>query len=202
MIPGVDLQVLIRAVGYVGIFAVVFAESGLLFGFFLPGDSLLFTAGFLASQGAFSIAVLVPLIVVAAITGDAAGYSIGLRLGRRLFYRENSLLFRRAHLLRAEEFFQRRGGIALILARFIPLARTFTPIVAGVAVMPYRRFAAYNAIGGVLWGAGVTLAGYYLGKTLPEIDRYLLPAVVLIIVVSSGPTFFHLWRAWRRATTE
>lgn len=202
MIPGVDLQALIRTVGYLGIFAIVFAESGLLFGFFLPGDSLLFTAGFLASQGTLSIAVLVPLIIVAAITGDAAGYSIGYRLGRRLFYREDSLLFRRAHLLRAEEFFQRHGGVALILARFVPVARTFTPIVAGAAAMPYRRFAAYNALGGVIWGAGVTLAGYFLGRTVPGLDRYLLPAIVIIIVVSSGPTFFHLWRAWRRATTE
>ena len=202
MIPGVDLQTLIRTVGYVGIFAIVFAESGLLFGFFLPGDSLLFTAGFLASQGVINIAILVPIIIVAAITGDAAGYSIGYRLGRRLFYRENSLLFRREHLVKAEEFFRRRGGIALILARFIPIARTFTPIIAGAAAMPYPRFAAYNAIGGVIWGAGVTLAGYFLGKTVPGVDRYLLPAIAIIIVVSSGPMFFHLWRAWRRATTE
>lgn len=189
-----DPVTIIRALGYVGVAAIVFAESGLLIGFFLPGDSLLFTAGFLASQGILNIWALAPLCFIAAVAGDAVGYSFGRRMGRRLFIHPNSRWFRHEHLIRAEEFFERHGGRAIMLARFIPIVRTFTPIVAGAAVMPYRRFAVFNALGGLFWAIGVTLTGYFLGSVIPDIDRYLLPAVVLIIAVSIAPAALHILR--------
>ena len=193
MLP-VDTITLIKAVGYIGIFAIVFAESGLLIGFFLPGDSLLFTAGFLASQGALNIWLLAPLCFIAAVTGDAVGYAFGSRVGRRLFQRQDSRFFHRRHLARAETFFERRGGGAVILARFIPVVRTLTPVVAGIGKMGYRRFATYNIIGALLWAVGVTLGGYFLGKVIPGVDRYLLPLVVAIIILSLLPGAIHLWR--------
>lgn len=189
-----DPVTIIRALGYVGVAAIVFAESGLLIGFFLPGDSLLFTAGFLASQGILNIWALAPLCFIAAVAGDAVGYSFGRRMGRQLFIRPNSRWFRHEHLIRAEEFFERHGGKAIMLARFIPIVRTFTPIVAGAAVMPYRRFAVFNALGGLFWAIGVTLTGYFLGNVIPDIDRYLLPAVILIIAVSIAPAALHILR--------
>lgn len=199
-----DLKTLIVAVGYVGLFLIVFAESGLLFGFFFPGDSLLFTAGFLASPAGkavlandVDVRVLVPLLCVAAVAGDAVGYSFGLRVGRRLFQREDSLFFHRKHLLRAEAFYERHGGKAIILARFLPAVRTFAPIVAGVAVMRYRRFAAFNVIGGAGWVLSMALGGYFLGNVIPDPDRYLLPIIALIILISVLPTVTHLYRESR-----
>ncbi len=137
MIPGVDTAELIRAVGYAGIFVIIFAETGLLIGFFLPGDSLLFTAGFLASQGVISVWVLIPVAFVAAVTGDAAGYAFGYRVGRALFRREESLLFRRSYLERTEAFFERHGGKVIVIARVMPIVRTFAPVVAGIGRMTY-----------------------------------------------------------------
>lgn len=194
MLP-VDLATLIRAVGYLGVAAIVFAESGLLIGFFLPGDSLLFTAGFLASQGALQIVPLVALCFVAAVAGDSAGYAFGQRVGRRLYARPDTRLFRREHLLRAEAFFARHGGKAIVLARFIPVVRTFTPVVAGAGAMPYRQFVGYNVLGGFLWAVGVTLAGYFLGSAIPGIDRYLLPIIAAIVILSVLPMGWHWWRA-------
>lgn len=191
---GFDLERLIETVGYLGLFAIIFAETGLLVGFFLPGDSLLFTAGFLASQGVFNIWLLVPLCFVAAVTGDAVGYAFGHRVGRRLFTRERSLLFRPEHLLRAEAFFQRHGGKAVILARFLPVVRTFVPVIAGVGAMAYSRFVVFNVVGALLWAVGLPLAGFFLGSTIPSVDRYLLPIIALIIVLSIAPTAFHVWR--------
>lgn len=199
--PGIDLVQLIRTVGYIGMFGIIFAESGLLIGFFLPGDSLLFTAGFLASQGYLNIWVLLPLCFIAAVAGDAVGYSFGLRFGRGLFNRPESLLFKKENLIRAELFFERHGGKAIVLARFLPVVRTFTPIVAGIGAMTYRHFAFYNVMGAVLWAIGVTLAGYFLGNLIPDIDRYLLPIILLIIVVSVLPTAIHLWRENRAEIT-
>ncbi len=196
MLP-LDLATLVRMVGYAGVFAIVFAESGLLIGFFLPGDSLLFTAGFLASQGALDIRLLVPLCFIAAVAGDAVGYAFGYRVGRRLFQREDSWLFHREHLVRAEAFFARHGGKAVVLARFLPVVRTFTPIVAGMGAMRYPRFAAFNVLGALLWAVGVTLAGYVLGNVVPGADRYLLPMILAIIVVSSVPSLLHLLREHR-----
>ncbi len=190
----IDLVTLVRTAGYVGLFAIIFAETGLLIGFFLPGDSLLFTAGLLASQGALDIRALVPLCFVAAVAGDAVGYAFGRRVGRRLYARRESRLFRRQDLLRAEAFFARHGGKAVVLARFIPIVRTFTPIVAGMGAMPYRHFALFNILGGLLWAVGVTLGGYFLGNAIPGADRYLLPIAVAIVAVSVLPGVLHLWR--------
>lgn len=190
--PEIDLLELIKYVGPIGVAAIVFAESGLLIGFFLPGDSLLFTAGFLASQGFMPIWLLIGLAFPAAVIGDSVGYSFGYRLGRRLYQRPDSRFFRRKDLLRAEEFYRKHGGKAIVLARFLPVVRTFAPIVAGTAAMPYRSFLSYNILGGVLWAIGLPLAGYFLGSMIPDVDRYLLPIIGAIIVLSLLPTVFHL----------
>jgi membrane-associated protein len=196
--PQIDLVALVKAVGYIGIAAMVFAESGLLVGFFLPGDSLLFTAGFLASQGFMSIWILVPLAFAAAIVGDAVGYSIGKRAGRSLFQRTASTFFKPENLDRAEKFFDRHGGKTVVLARFLPIVRTFTPVVAGAGNMRYSRFVLFNVIGGLLWAVGVTLAGYFLGSSVANVDHYLLPIVLAIVVITVAPTAIHLWRENRR----
>lgn len=192
-----DLETLIRTVGYIGLFAIIFAESGLLIGFFLPGDSLLFTAGFIASQGHLDIRLLVALCFLAAVTGDAVGYAFGHQVGRRLYQRPNSRFFRREHLLQTEAFFAKHGGKAIILARFVPVVRTFTPIVAGMGAMRYARFTAFNLVGGLLWAVGLTVGGYFLGSVIPGIDRYLLPIIALIIIASIAPSAYHLWKANR-----
>jgi membrane-associated protein len=191
-----NLTDIIVAAGYIGIFAVVFAESGLLIGFFLPGDSLLFTAGFLAYQGTFSLPELCILCAVAAILGDSVGYAFGRRVGRRLFMREDSTFFKKKHLEAAEAFYEKHGAKTIVLARFMPIVRTFAPIVAGVSNMHYRRFVTYNIVGGVLWGCGVTIAGYLLGNLIPrdDIDKYLLPILVVIVIISLLPSIIHVWR--------
>lgn len=189
-----DLASLIQAVGYFGIFAIVFAETGLLIGLFLPGDSLLFTAGLLASEGTLDLRVLLAVCFVAAVAGDSVGYALGVRYGRRLFERESGRFFQRGHLLRTEEFFARHGGRAVVLARFLPVLRTMTPVVAGIGAMRYRRFLAFNVLGGLLWAVGVTLAGYALGSAIPGASQYLLPLVLLIVAASSLPAAVHLWR--------
>jgi membrane-associated protein len=200
-VPFVDTTSLILTVGYLGIAAIIFAESGLLFGFLLPGDTLLLTAGLLASQGELQIGLLVLHCFVAAVTGDAVGYVIGRRFGRRLFEREDSLLFRRRRLIQAEQFFERHGGTAVVLARFVPVVRTLTPVVAGMGAMSYPRFAAFNAVGALTWTVGVTLAGYFLGSTVPGIDRYLLPTLLLLAVVTVLVGAVHLWRTHRVVST-
>jgi len=187
-----DLVELIRTVGYIGIFAIVFAESGLFFGFFLPGDSLLLTAGLLAARGQLDITLLLVMIPIAAILGDSVGYWFGKKTGPRIFTRENSLLFRRKNLLAARAFYDRHGGKTLILARFMPFIRTFAPIVAGAVEMRYDRFLLYNVAGGLLWGAGVTAAGYYLGQTIPDLDHYFLAIVAVVILVSASPAMIHI----------
>lgn len=187
-----DIAELIRNVGYAGVFGIVFAESGLLFGVFLPGDSLLFIAGFLASQGLLNLSILVIGCTIAAITGDTVGYAFGRRVGRRLYDRPDSRWFKRKHLLAAEAFYEKHGGKAIVIARFLPVARTFAPIVAGMANMRYRRFALYNIVGGLVWAAGLPVAGYLLGSSVPDIDRYLLPIIGVIILISIAPTALHL----------
>jgi membrane-associated protein len=194
IMPHFDLEHLIQTVGYLGLFAIVFAETGLLVGFFLPGDSLLFTAGFLASQDLLNIWILIPVCFVAAVTGDAVGYGFGHRVGRRLFQRSESRFFKSEYLVRAEVFFLRYGGKAVVLARFLPIVRTFVPIIAGVGAMPYGRFAVFNVVGAVLWAIGVPLAGYFLGSAIPGVDTYLLPIIIVIIVVSALPSIIHVWR--------
>lgn len=192
MLPHFDLPQMIRAVGYPGLFAIVFAESGLFFGFFLPGDSLLFTAGLLAAQGWFSIWVLIPLLIVAAVLGDNVGYWTGSRFGQWLLNRKESWFFSKSHLIMAEQFYEKHGGKAIILARFMPAVRTFAPIVAGIARMHYRSFAFFNIAGGVFWVLSVTLCGYFLGTVLPDPEKFLLPVVGIIVVVSVLPGLLHL----------
>ena len=198
-------------VGYLLIFAIIFAESGLLIGFFLPGDSILFTAGFLASPASqellknlglpaespfFSLPILLIGCFLCAVVGDSVGYTFGRRIGPRLFQKEESLLFSKKNVVKAQEFYEKHGGKAIVLARFLPVVRTFAPIVAGVGQMNYRRFLAFNLIGGVLWAIGVTLAGYFLAAVIgPEnIDKYLLPIIILIILVSVAPSAYHVLR--------
>jgi membrane-associated protein len=189
-----DLPTLVPLLGYPGITAVVFAESGLLIGFFLPGDSLLFTAGFLASQHLFDIRWLVPLAIIAAIIGDSVGYAFGYRVGPKIFRREDSLLFHKHNLQRAQQFYSKHGGKTIILARFMPVIRTFAPILAGVGSMPYSTFLAYNVVGGILWGGGISLLGYFLGSVIPNVDRYLLPIIAGIIILSILPSAIHILR--------
>ncbi len=189
---GGDLGELIKTLGYIGLFFVIFAESGLFFGFFFPGDSVLFTAGFLASQGWFSIWVLVPLMIIAAIGGDSAGFYTGEKFGDWLMRRKSSLLFSKSNLEKARKFFDEQGGKALILARFMPAVRTFVPIAAGMAGMHYKKFISYNVFGGLLWGAGMTLGGYFLGQLIPNVDKYLLPIVLVIIILSVLPGVIHM----------
>lgn len=187
-----DLVALIEAVGYVGLFAIIFAESGLLIGFFLPGDSLLFTAGFLASQNILSLPILIVTCFTAAVLGDSVGYAFGKRIGPRLFKREDSILFHKKNVLKAQQFYEKYGAKAIVIARFMPVVRTFAPIVAGIGNMNYKRFVTFNFIGAVLWAIGLNLAGFFLGSLIPDVDKYLLPIVLLIIVASVAPTIIHI----------
>jgi len=187
-----SLLELLPIIGYAGIAGVIFAECGLLIGVFLPGDSLLFTAGFLASQGIFNIVLLCSISFIAALAGDSAGYWLGRKLGRRIFQREESFFFHRHNLERAERFYQQHGGKTIILARFMPIVRTFSPVLAGVGAMPYSQFLAYDLVGGTLWGIGMPLGGYFLGSLIPNVDRYLLPLIVGIIILSFMPTAIHV----------
>lgn len=192
LISFVDPIKLISSFGYLGIFLIVFAESGLLFGFFLPGDSLLFTAGLLSSKGLLNLWFLIPITFIAAVIGDNVGYSIGLKFGPKLFVREKSLLFDKDHLVKAQKFYEKYGSKTIVLARFMPFIRTFAPIVAGVGQMNYRTFMIYNLFGGFIWSAGVPLAGYLLGNMIPDIDRWLLPIIALIIIFSILPAIYHV----------
>jgi membrane-associated protein len=186
-----DPTFLITTLGLFGVFGIVFAESGLLIGFFLPGDSLLFTAGFLASQGYFNILILAAGSAVAAIVGDSVGYWVGAKMGPRVFNRPNSRWLNPKHVERTQEFYNIHGKKTIILARFIPIVRTFTPVMAGVGKMEYPIFLSYNIVGGLLWGAGMPLAGYFLGKIIPSADKYLLPIIAVIIIVSLIPALKH-----------
>lgn len=192
MLPHLDIEALLLAGGYIGLFCIVFVESGLFFGFFFPGDSLLFTAGLLAATGVLAIWPLIVLVPLAAILGSAVGYWFGMWLGPRLFTRDDSFFFDKRHIERAKEFYEKYGPRALMLARFIPVVRTFVPIVAGVGKMRFETFFVYNTTGAVVWGAGVTLLGYFLGRTFPAVQQYLTPIILLIIVIS----FLPLAREW------
>jgi len=199
----IDLPGLIKTFGYLGIIAIIFAESGLFFGFFLPGDSLLFTAGVVASgvllpdangQPLFNVWLLAGLCFVAAVSGDSVGYWFGKKIGPRIFTKEDSLLFHKNHILKAQAFYEKHGGKTIVLARFLPVVRTFAPIVAGVGRMRYTTFLAYNLVGGFAWTVGLTFLGYFLGNAIPadQIDKYLLPLIGLIIIISILPTAFHI----------
>ncbi len=192
---------------YCILFAVIFAESGLFFGFFLPGDSLLLTAGLFAYKGVevdgeelkLSLLVLMPLLFVAAVLGDNVGYWFGRKVGPPLFRRPQSLLFRPKNLQAAKAFYDKHGGKTITIARFVPFIRTFVPIVAGAVGMEWRRFTFFNLFGGLLWAIGVTLAGYLLADAIPPdvLDTYFLVIVFTVIIVSMTPTFIHLWRTER-----
>lgn len=186
-------------VAYIVIFGIIFSESGLLIGFFLPGDSLLFTAGFLASQkiaatnqNYLNIWILIGVTFAGAVIGDSVGYSFGHRIGRRIFTKPDSKLFKKENLEKAERFYERYGVKTIILARFVPIVRTFAPIVAGVGKMNYKTFFSFNIIGGALWSLIIPVAGYYLGRLIPNVDKYLLPIVAVIIIVSALPTLLEI----------
>lgn len=185
---------LILGGGYVAIGLTIFAESGLLIGFFLPGDTLLFGAGILAAQGTFHLPLLITVIAVAAILGDNVGYSIGRRFGRQLFRRKDGAIFKQEYLQQAEAFYEKHGGKTVILARFVPIVRTFAPVVAGISHMPRSTFVLYNVIGGLLWGVTLPLIGYYIGSKIPGIERFVEPVILIVVVLSVAPAIIHLLR--------
>ncbi len=180
-------QAIITTVGLFGVIGIIFAETGLFFGFFFPGDSLLFTAGFLASQGYIWFPGLLIGTFIAAVLGDSVGYAFGKKVGPALFSKEDSLFFDKQHIARAQHFYEKYGKKTVLLARFIPVVRTFAPIVAGIGSMPYRIFIAYNIAGGFLWTWAMLWLGFGLGRLIPNPDRYVLPIVVIIIVISAIP---------------
>ena len=190
---------LIEAFGTIGLFLIVFAESGLFFGFFLPGDSLLFTAGVLCAKAdspLWPLPVVLVLVAAGAIMGDQVGYVFGRRVGPALFRRPDSRLFKQAHVEKAQKYFEEHGPKTIFLARFVPIVRTFAPIVAGVGRMDYRVFVTYNVVGGLTWAVGITSLGYLLGEAV-DIDKYLLPVVGVIIVVSVIPVLLEIRKARR-----
>jgi membrane-associated protein len=198
-----DLPALVQWAGYVGLFAIIFTETGLFFGFLLPGDSLLVTAGLLiATRPEFSQALDVRtlglLLTAAAILGDNTNYWIGRTAGPRIFAREESFLFKRKHLAQAEEFYTRHGAKTVVLARFVPIVRTFAPLVAGAARMPYRTFLTYSVAGGIAWIWSMLLLGYYLGSRVPGVAKYLELVIIGIIAISVLPGVLH-WLRGRRA---
>lgn len=190
-----DLPAVIKTFGYFGVWSIVFVETGLFFGVFLPGNSMLFTAGVFASQGLFNIGLLTMGVFVCAVLGNNIGYTTGARFGRKLFTKEDSWLFHKKHLLTAHNFYERHGKETILMARFMPVIRTFGSIVAGIATMNYRQFLAYNVMGALIWGFGVPLMGYSLGNVIGEdIDKYLLPIILSIVATSCTTSLFHLYR--------
>jgi membrane-associated protein len=201
---GFDIEGIIKTAGYVGLFLIVFAETGLLVGFFLPGDTLLLSAGLLIQQDKVSLElwILIPLLIAAAILGDAVGYQVGKHTGPRLFSRDDSRLFHKDHLIRAQKFYDRHGGKTIVIARFLAFIRTFAPTVAGAAKMPYSKFATYNITGAVLWVPSVTFVGYFFGKAIPAnlVDVFFIGLLGLMVAASTAPALFHLWRERRKAS--
>jgi membrane-associated protein len=197
---GIPLTDLVQAAGYLGIFAIIFSETGMPFGFIFPGDSLLFVAGLLASQGVFEIVPLLLLTTSAAILGDTVGYALGKYAGPKLFTREKGFFFSQSMVRKTEAFYARYGVRAIILSRFVPTVRTFIPMFAGVGRMRYRTFLTYNIVGALLWGTGVTYLGYALGNVFPNLEHYLLPIIIAIIIASASPLVYELWDAHRKQT--
>ena len=193
-----DPAFLIKTLGAVGIIAIVFAESGLFFGFFLPGDSLLFTAGLVASNGRLDIYTLLIGCALAAILGDSVGYAFGAKVGPKIFIKEESFFFKKRYLDATKNYYDRHGKKTIIMARFIPIVRTFAPILAGVGSMNYRTFLSYNILGGIGWSTLLLLLGYGLGRNIPGIDKYLLPIVLVIIVISILPGVFNFIKISRK----
>ncbi len=194
-----DVEFLVRTGGLLALIVIVFTETGLLFGFFLPGDSLLVTAGIFAARGDLDLVMLNTSLSLAAIAGDTVGYGIGARTGPRIFTREDSLFFNRKHLISAKEFYDRHGGFTVFIARFMPIIRTFAPVVAGVGAMKYRKFIAYNVFGGIFWVMTTTLAGYFLGTLIPNIQERIHVVIAIVIVLSLLPAAIKIagekWKA-------
>jgi membrane-associated protein len=190
-----DPKLIVSTLGMLGVIAIVFLETGAFFGFFLPGDSLLFTAGFFASQGRLSLSLLLIFTFIAAVVGDSVGYAFGKKVGPSIFSKEDSVIFNKKHILKAEEFYKKYGKKTIILARFIPIVRTFAPIVAGVGKMDYKTFISFNIIGGFLWTWIMLWLGYGLGSLIPNPDKYILPVIVLIIIVSFLPAVREILKA-------
>ena len=197
-----SLDALIQWGGYVLLVGIVFAETGLLIGCFLPGDSLLITAGLLAAAGHLNIWWINALLIAAAIIGDSVGYAIGARLGPRIFTREKSLLFNPKHVLRTRHFYEKYGPKTIVIARFVPIIRTFAPVLAGVGMMEYRRFLTYNVLGGIGWVVSMSWAGYLLGQAVPNISRHMHILVIVIIVLSCVPIAVEVYRERRKAATR
>ena len=193
-----NIPELIRIGGLYGLILVIFSETGLMVGFFLPGDSLILTAGLFAARGDLNILTLIPCLIVAAICGNTTGYWIGNRAGRALYNRPNSFLFRREHVMQAHQFYERHGGKAITLAQFMPIFRTFTPVVAGAAEMRYRRFITFNVIGAVVWVTSMLLAGYYLGRIVPDIEHRIHLVIAGVIFLSLTPAIY----AWLRSRLQ
>jgi membrane-associated protein len=193
-----DPVIIIKAVGVIGIILIIFAETGLFFGFFLPGDSLLFTAGIFASQGFISLEVLIIGGIIAAILGDSVGYWSGKKYGRKLFEKDSGFFFKKQRLYDAEEFYEKHGKSTIIIARFVPIIRTFAPIVAGIGKMHYLTFISYNIFGGIIWVGGMSLLGYFLGGLIPDPDKYILPIALLIIFISVVPILIKVIKEYRK----
>ncbi len=192
-----DPLAIVRAGGYIGVGFLIFAESGLLIGIFLPGDSLLFAAGLLAGGGLFGFWPLASIVAIAAILGDSAGYWFGKNVGTNFFTREESFFFKKTYVERTRAFYRRYGGRAVILARFVPIVRTLAPMLAGVGRMPYGRFLSFNALGGIAWGVGMTALGFTLGAILPDSEHYVLPLSLAIIALSFLPIIWNIARGKR-----
>jgi membrane-associated protein len=188
---------IIQAGGLLLIGAIIFGESGMFIGFFFPGDTLLLTAGIFAAQGKLSLPLALIVISLAAIAGDNVGYHIGKRYGRRLFRKPDGLLFRQEYVARTEKFYEKHGSKTMLIAHFIPVIRTFAPAVAGIARMTYKQFVVFDAIGDIAWAVVVTLIGYYFGSKIPNIDHYILLAVAAVVLLTLGPTFYHVAKALR-----
>ncbi len=192
----------LAAAGHVVLILIVFAETGLAAGFFLPGDSLLVVAGLFAAKGDLNLTVLLISLFIAAVVGDAVGYYTGHKLGPLIFSRPKSLLFHPDHLKKAKAFYDKYGGKTIIIARFLPIVRTFAPIVAGVANMSYPRFAAYNVIGGAVWVGSMILSGYFLGHLIPNLDQHIEKLVVIVVFLSFIPIIIEGWKARREAQRD
>lgn len=194
MLQYFDISQWVATLGYLGLFFIIFVETGLFFGFFLPGDSLVVASGFLASQGVLNIWILVPLFVVTAFFGYALAYWFGKALGGWMLKRKDGVLFKRRYLEEARVFYTKHGPLALVVGRLIPIIRTFVPVAAGLARMPYRRYMFWNLVGAVLWGGVLCVFGYVLGLVIPNAKQYILPCVVIIIGLSLIPAIWHILR--------
>jgi len=195
-----DIEALIQWGGLAMICAIVFAETGLMIGFFLPGDSLLVTAGVFAAAGFLDLTLLLTLVSLCAVVGDQLGYYIGQKTGQALFTREDSLFFKRSHVLKAQSFYEKYGAKTIVIARFVPIVRTFAPVIAGVAKMNYRRFATYNVAGGILWVFGMVLTGYLLGSAVPNINEHIHIVIVIVVVLSILPALIEVIRSRSKNT--